>query len=544
MRSYIVILFFVFSSSSSFSQTCNPPGRLMQTTRYDFQAYSSVSTIDRIAVDYINGIHIAMTAGDGNMIRNTWYNFRDENGEWLHEVAVEVSSYPQNYNPGIVCDANGIPFISYYYVNGPEIAIDYFRGFGVFQLFSVPNQIPDFHDAFSIVGAISFDGIYHAVIEEYLAVSDYCYIAYTKTSDRGLTWSQIEIIDSATVHSSVITSATTGALAIAYLKFAGESVITAYENDVYFVVSEDGQEWDFSNIINITDYNSDNEDNYAVSGLDAVFDFSGNLHLIWVTRNINEYGQFVDSTATLWHYSNGGEEIYEIYTTIDDDLNCSTRYWPPYFLSEPAIARPSLSVDSTGLLSVTFESYNDADKSALDTCNGDLYICASYNEGYDWTAPINITRTYTPNCTYGNCKSEVFPSAAEIISDSLYITYVMDNTGIGQSIDSIYFLSVAINQISDLDKDALIPDNYFCLTNYPNPFNAQTTINYSLSESSDISIEIYDILARRVEVIDEGEKSAGEHQRTWNAEGQPSGVYFYRIQAGDYSETMKMVLLR
>ena len=57
-------------------------------------------------------------------------------------------------------------------------------------------------------------------------------------------------------------------------------------------------------------------------------------------------------------------------------------------------------------------------------------------------------------------------------------------------------------------------------------------------------IEIYDILGRKVETLVEGDKSIGEHQVVWNANDHTSGVYFYRIQVGDYTETKKMVLLR
>ena len=90
----------------------------------------------------------------------------------------------------------------------------------------------------------------------------------------------------------------------------------------------------------------------------------------------------------------------------------------------------------------------------------------------------------------------------------------------------------------------VIPLRFILYQNYPNPFNASTTISYSLSESSEVTIEIYDILGRKVETILESKNQAGEHQIIWDAENQPSGVYLYRIQAGDYAETKKMVLLK
>ena len=95
-----------------------------------------------------------------------------------------------------------------------------------------------------------------------------------------------------------------------------------------------------------------------------------------------------------------------------------------------------------------------------------------------------------------------------------------------------------------INDEQLIPSLFMLSQNYPNPFNAQTTIRYSIPGLSKITIEFYNILGRRVESINEGMKLAGVYQFIWDAADQPSGVYFYRIQAGDYTETKRMVLLK
>jgi len=100
------------------------------------------------------------------------------------------------------------------------------------------------------------------------------------------------------------------------------------------------------------------------------------------------------------------------------------------------------------------------------------------------------------------------------------------------------------DQTTGIDDDCITPIKFILSQNYPNPFNASTKISYSLSEQSEMTVEIYDILGRKVEAIDEGEQTSGEHQLVWNAKDHPSGIYFYRIKAGDYTDTKKMVLLR
>jgi hypothetical protein len=89
-----------------------------------------------------------------------------------------------------------------------------------------------------------------------------------------------------------------------------------------------------------------------------------------------------------------------------------------------------------------------------------------------------------------------------------------------------------------------LPRSISLLQNYPNPFNARTTIGYVLNDPSPVTIEIFDLLGRRVDMMEWGIQSVGEHRITWNAENQPSGIYFYRIQAGDYTESKKMTLLK
>jgi hypothetical protein len=99
-------------------------------------------------------------------------------------------------------------------------------------------------------------------------------------------------------------------------------------------------------------------------------------------------------------------------------------------------------------------------------------------------------------------------------------------------------------QVGIDDYDVPLPEHVAMLQNYPNPFNALTIIRYSLPSASDVTISLYDILARKVETLVDQQQTAGCHHVIWNAEDAPSGMYFYRIQAGDYIETRKMVLLK
>ena len=96
----------------------------------------------------------------------------------------------------------------------------------------------------------------------------------------------------------------------------------------------------------------------------------------------------------------------------------------------------------------------------------------------------------------------------------------------------------------DDDKEPEVPIRFGLSQNFPNPFNASTIIQYSIPTASNVTIEIYDILGRKVETLVQGEQPAGYHQVRWDANDHSSGMYFYRIQAGEYTKTRKMVLLK
>jgi hypothetical protein len=85
----------------------------------------------------------------------------------------------------------------------------------------------------------------------------------------------------------------------------------------------------------------------------------------------------------------------------------------------------------------------------------------------------------------------------------------------------------------------------YCLhQNYPNPFNPSTTISFTLPSRSFVSLKVFDVIGRGVVTILSEEMQAGNYFRRWNASDLPSGIYFYRLQAGSFAETKKLILLK
>jgi hypothetical protein len=89
-----------------------------------------------------------------------------------------------------------------------------------------------------------------------------------------------------------------------------------------------------------------------------------------------------------------------------------------------------------------------------------------------------------------------------------------------------------------------IPKYYSLSQNYPNPFNPSTNFQFSIPKPGLVNITIYDALGRKVETLVNQELKPGTYKVDWSASAYPSGVYFYRLSAGDYTETKKMVLIK
>jgi hypothetical protein len=89
----------------------------------------------------------------------------------------------------------------------------------------------------------------------------------------------------------------------------------------------------------------------------------------------------------------------------------------------------------------------------------------------------------------------------------------------------------------------LLPSDFALMQNYPNPFNPTTTIAFALPQASDYTLTIYNVTGQVVNQFS-GHGEAGTVTVEWNASNQASGVYFYKLNAGNFSATKKMVLLK
>ena len=99
---------------------------------------------------------------------------------------------------------------------------------------------------------------------------------------------------------------------------------------------------------------------------------------------------------------------------------------------------------------------------------------------------------------------------------------------------------VAIEDVTDEG----VPSQFVLEQNYPNPFNPSTTIRYAVEEAAEVNLSVFDVSGREIAELVNESKGPGVYEATFRADDLPSGIYLYRLQAGEFSETRSMVLTK
>ena len=149
-------------------------------------------------------------------------------------------------------------------------------------------------------------------------------------------------------------------------------------------------------------------------------------------------------------------------------------------------------------------------------------------------APVEVawydTYPTNNNSNFNGCWGVyMFPSGKIIASDRF--------TG-------LYVLKSSVGPIGINSNNTEIPAGYELGQNYPNPFNPVTKINYSLPKNTYVKVSVYDASGKLVSKLVDSFESAGNKTVSFNASELPSGVYFYSLQAGEYTESKKMILVK
>jgi len=213
---------------------------------------------------------------------------------------------------------------------------------------------------------------------------------------------------------------------------------------------------------------------------------------------------------------------------------------------------------STDLISFTTAGPIEVDSMSVTSVTSTLYRIKPYlkNKGHLYTVENLKVILSTDDNSITNISNtslsfaSISPGETVAPTSNIYVT--VDSTFSGvfnfdfeiMSEGRTYWTDSITQIVTDVKDKISLPVNYRLYQNFPNPFNPSTTFNYSIPEQSKVVITVYDILGNEIETLVNEEKIAGTYEVTFDAGNLSSGIYFYKIQVGEFVESKKMVLLK
>ncbi|MFH1733141.1 MAG: T9SS type A sorting domain-containing protein, partial [bacterium] len=363
-----------------------------------------------------------------------------------------------------------------------------------------------------------------------------------------------------------------------------DSTYSQWNNDIWLLIDEDGENLNFNNALNLTNFLEPdlaylpdtllaNRDTLrAYTDLNVFIDQDDWVHVTFTTRSYFALSQTSYWHASIiWHWTEQYTGWYDYFIVHDafDDYDWNYIDCGAWNLKAQ---RPSLGQDpATGNLYCMYQVY-DCDTTAISAGgypSGEVYISVSEDGGLNWSVGTNITETITPsNAAPGECLSELTPSMAELVDDTCRIMYVLDRDagfvvqGEGTwTLNDVMYHKVPVNLIPTtplvpqdkllhiIDSSAVRIDpervtEFELNPPYPNPFNPSAIFEYSLMTKMDVTLKVYDIQGKLVSTLVDGPQMKGVHEATFDGSELASGIYLYRLHAGELTQSGKLLLLK
>jgi len=197
---------------------------------------------------------------------------------------------------------------------------------------------------------------------------------------------------------------------------------------------------------------------------------------------------------------------------------------------------PAINVDDQGGINVV---YFDNRNISLDSSQ--VYLSRSTDGGITWRDYLISDHNFKPKGIAGAGSGNQGDNiGVTSVGKKLWPVWMDDNTGVYQVwTASVDLNTIGVNQISDL-----VPDGYSLSQNYPNPFNPTTNLEFGISDLGIVSLKVYDLLGKEVKTLVSENLKAGRYKVEFDGSGLSSGIYFYKIETGDFIQTKRMLLIK
>jgi photosystem II stability/assembly factor-like uncharacterized protein len=414
-----------------------------------------------------------------------------------------------------------------------------------------------------------------------------------RTTDGGATWTHLPVpspLRRLTLWNIFYEKGTSGTYFIAAIENHREGILTTPGTAL---TTDNGVTWVNINSlpVGLMDFASDGT-GWGGGANDSVYKWIGvaNKMIIMIDPYLDRTfaRKNVDSVffeTTLLNFSNHHLTANLIYTNLENTLTDSLTlyddglhgdlqpndgiygvYIPPMNVEDYFTLNLSTTEDSTNIyvntptnLRFTTVGPIKLDSLSVSQVSSTIYNVKPFfrNEGSSFTVNDINVKISTPlanvitNITPDTISiPSIAPGATAGPANDVNVTVNSHFTGVFKFYFEImndgwtYWRDTVSQVVTGIEDESLTPINYSISQNYPNPFNPSTTIDYSIPKSSFVNLSVYDILGRRVSTLVNEEKTVGSYKVNFNEINLPSGIYFYKIMAGSFVQTKKMVLMK
>ena len=274
----------------------------------------------------------------------------------------------------------------------------------------------------------------------------------------------------------------------------------------------------------------------SLSG-DIQLDANGFVHLVTgLTDTLTKKSaivEFYETAAGVWDA--------KIVAQVHDKTLFDNGSDPGIGQQGPSIMMASNSARDFFAIQWTIGSPETADTLA------DIYYSTRALADANWSASTNLTQTNGMNEDGAHLAPYMAttPDGKDWIFSMYWyeegVTEYLVNTG---NPHVIYVAPVTVRTATDVEGDITKNYSFDLQQNYPNPFNPSTSIKYTIAERSNVSIKVFDMLGKEVATLINSEKESGSYEVNFNASDLASGLYIYTINAGNFTSSRKMMLLK
>ncbi|RNC83093.1 MAG: T9SS C-terminal target domain-containing protein [Balneola sp.] len=243
----------------------------------------------------------------------------------------------------------------------------------------------------------------------------------------------------------------------------------------------------------------------------------------------NELGQDLYQSSGIMASSDNYNEIEIDVNTFENEIN--------YYIDSVLVAEIPISNFGITPAEIIIASTNLNNGTFLDFDNFKVF---RYENPYPWLT----VNTNTNTVTEGNSKDIVFTFSSVGVENGTYTTTALINTNEGGV--PVYEIPITLNisGVVSNESDPERAEEFQLLQNYPNPFNPSTTISFSLPQSGDVSLKVYNAIGMEMGTLVDEFYSAGQHRVQFDASSLASGIYIYSLEFGGVKQTRKMLLLK